>query len=66
MKAATGIRLVAMLAVTLGGCGTYSWQKPNASDQDFKADAQTCEGPPNRPAGDFDQCMQNLGWTLKK
>jgi hypothetical protein len=57
--------LFLMLSAAVAGCGIYAWEKPGASDQEFRADSHSCEGAPNRPVGDFDQCMHNLGWTLK-
>ena len=65
MRATTAF-LFLMLSAAVTGCGTYSWEKPGTTDRDFGADSQTCQGAPNRPPGDFDQCMHNLGWTLNR
>jgi hypothetical protein len=65
MNVASGFFLL-MLGLVLAGCGTYSWERPGATDAQFRADSQSCGDAPNRPAGDFEQCMRNLGWTLKR
>ena len=57
-----------LLALALGlvgaGCGTYSWYKTGASDQDFKQDADACDKSRSNDAGSFNTCMNAKGWRL--
>ncbi|HEV2676443.1 MAG TPA: hypothetical protein VGV37_18090 [Aliidongia sp.] len=54
--------LLAVAALSLGGCGLYKWQKPGADDTAFKADSGSCQQVQN-PDG-YAACMQGRGWTL--
>jgi hypothetical protein len=55
--------LLATIALSLGGCGLYQWQKPGGDDAAFKADSAACQQVRN-PDG-FAPCMQQRGWVLK-
>jgi hypothetical protein len=54
--------LLAAIAVGLGGCGLYKWEKPGADDAAFKTDSAACQQVRN-PDG-FNGCMTSRGWTL--
>jgi hypothetical protein len=54
--------LLALIPLSLGGCGLYQWQKPGADDAAFKTDAAACE---QQSRDGFDACMRGRGWTLK-
>ena len=58
--------LLLALGLAVSGCGTYEWQKPGAGNGDFQRDSQRCQGAPTAPAGDFEKCMNGLGWTLDR
>ena len=47
--------------VGLAGCGLYKWEKPGASDADFKTDSQACQQ--GNPDG-YDACMKQRGWSF--
>jgi hypothetical protein len=53
-----------LLLLALAGCGTYSWYKAGASDQDFKQDADACDKSRSNDPGSFDTCMTGKGWRL--
>lgn len=56
------VLVLCCLALALGGCGYYRWQKPGASNDDFKADQATCSQS-GAGAAAFNACMKDRGWS---
>lgn len=52
--------LVALIAVTLAGCGYYRWHKEGESTAGFQRDSAECEQ--QAAAGKWESCMTGKGW----
>jgi hypothetical protein len=56
------VLLTVSLCLVLAGCGFYRWQKPGAGNNDFKADAASCQAG-GAGGQSFNDCMRSRGWT---
>lgn len=56
------ILVLCCVVLGLAGCGYYSWQKPGASKDDFKADQNACSQSGSAAAA-FNACMKERGWS---
>jgi hypothetical protein len=52
--------LVALIAVTLAGCGYYRWHKDGEGTEGFQRDSTECEQ--QAAAGKWESCMTGKGW----
>jgi hypothetical protein len=55
------VLLVALVAVTLAGCGYYRWHKDGQDEAAFRRDGADCEQ--QAAPGKWEACMNGKGWT---
>lgn len=53
--------LVALIAVTLAGCGYYRWYKEGEGTAGFQRDSAVCQQ--QAQPGKWEACMLGKGWT---
>ncbi len=53
--------LLAVLAVTLAGCGYYRWHKEGQDTEGFHRESAECEQ--QAAPGKWQECMIGKGWT---